>query len=106
MFEAFLENPAGPESQNPSRVQDLLERVSRQREPHYMGLTRYDVRDRAGVFVERCWAGLSRPVLDERRGEVALLNSATDETDRVLRGRGKRRFLDWPSRVSQVKLLA
>jgi DNA-binding CsgD family transcriptional regulator len=88
VFEAFPENPAAPESQNASRIRDLLGRVLGQREPHQMGLTRYDVRDRAGVFVERYWTGLSQPVLDERRGEVALLlNSATDETDRVLRER-------------------
>jgi DNA-binding CsgD family transcriptional regulator len=88
VFEVFPDNPAVPESQNASRLRVSLERVLAERAPHHMGLTRYDVRDHAGVFVERYWKPSNRPVLDEQRNDVALLlHSATNETGRILRER-------------------
>ena len=47
------------------------------------------MRDRTGVFVERHWKPLNRPVINGRSGDVEfLLHTVTDETERVLRERG------------------
>ena len=57
-----------------------------------MPVTRYDIRDRAGRFVERHWSLSNHPVLDPRRGDLLyILQTLTDETERVF---AERRTLD------------
>jgi len=88
IFDVFPDNPGVAESQNAIRLRTSFERVLRRREPDDMPLIRYDVRDRAGVFVERHWKPSNRPVLHGRSGDVEfLLHTVTKETERILRER-------------------
>ena len=88
IFDVFPDNPAVPESQNVTKLRTSFERVLRRRVPDDMPLTRYDVRDRTGAFVERHWKPSNRPILNGRSGDVEfLLHTATNETERVLRER-------------------
>jgi DNA-binding CsgD family transcriptional regulator len=85
MFDVSSDNSAVPESQNASRLQASPERTLRRRAADDMPLTRYDVRDRAGVFVERRWKPSNRAALDAPRGDVAfLLHTVRDDTGSVL----------------------
>ena len=85
MFDVFPDNPAVGGSRNQVSLRTSLERVLGQRVSDGMPLTRYDVRNRGGGFVERHWNPSNHPVLDPRGDLLYLLHTVTDETDRVLR---------------------
>ena len=88
VFDVLPDNPAVAESQNAVFLRASLERVLARLQTDDMPLTRYDVRDRTGAFVERYWKPSNRPVVDGRSGKVEfVLHTVTDETDRVLRER-------------------
>jgi Bacterial regulatory proteins, luxR family/PAS fold len=89
LFDVFPDNPADGGSKSRSDLQNSLDRVIAQRAPDTMPITRYDIRDPVGRFVERHWTPSNHPVLDPRRGDLLyILHTLTDETERVLGARG------------------
>ena len=88
VFDVFPDNPAQDGSRSLADLRASFERVLKRLVSDTMPLTRYDMRNRAGVFVERHWELSNHPVLDQRRGDVLyLLHTATDKTESVLQAR-------------------
>lgn len=72
LFDAFPENPDTRDADGVSNLYVSLQKAAQSGEPHAMAVQRYDVRDAAGLFVERHWQPLNTPILDET-GRLAFL---------------------------------
>jgi len=88
IFDVFPDNPGDPFATGVKNLSASLASVLESAQPHEMLRQRYDIRDRAGDFVERHWHPINTPVLDDN-GEVAfIIHSVEDVTETVVRLRG------------------
>ncbi|MNS37436.1 Non-motile and phage-resistance protein [compost metagenome] len=83
LFEVFPDNPDNVEA-GKDNLKASLRRVLATKEPHEMGLQRYDLMQPDGTFEVRYWKPLNAPVLGPD-GEVRyILHRVEDVTDEVL----------------------
>jgi PAS domain-containing protein len=88
LFEVFPDNPDDPLADGVSNLFSSLKTVAQTGLPHAMAVQRYDVRDPAGVFLERHWQPINTPVHDGEGRLVFLLHHVEDVTDQLRSGEG------------------
>jgi PAS domain-containing protein len=84
LFEAFPDNPDIASADGVSNLYASLRAVVQTGQPHAMAIQRYDVRDRAGKFIEKYWQPINTPVHDDNDRLICLLHHVEDVTDQVL----------------------
>lgn len=72
MFDVFPDNPGDPEASGVTNLRTSLLQVKARGSRQVMPRQRYDIRNRAGVFVERHWDPMNYPLLDDN-GEVEFI---------------------------------
>ena len=85
LFNVFPDNPGDPFADGAANIFDSLRVVAETGQPHAMAVQRYDIRNQAGVFVERYWRPVNSPVLDENGELIFILNEVLDVTGKILR---------------------
>jgi PAS domain-containing protein len=86
LFELFPENPAETNADGVSQFYASLRTAAETRRPHAMPILRYDVRDAAGVFVERYWQATNTPLQKDGR-LIYLLHVVDEVTGEMLKDR-------------------
>lgn len=84
LFEVFPDNPGDPVPTGVANLFASLAEVVRLKRPHAMDIQRYDIRNAAGVFVERHWQPLNMPILGASGEPVLILHQVIDVTSQVL----------------------
>lgn len=87
LFEIFPDNPSDTLADGVSNLYASLKAVAQTGQPHAMAVQRYDIRNRAGEFVERHWQPINSPIHDKVGNLVFLLHHVEDVTDQVERSR-------------------
>jgi hypothetical protein len=87
LFEVFPDNPADPHADGVRNLDSSLQRALERRATDVMAVQHYDIRDRAGAFVERHWSPANAPVVSGDARVVALIHRVEDVTDFVREGR-------------------
>jgi PAS domain S-box-containing protein len=72
IFDVFPDNPGDPAADGVRNLTTSLTNVLSGRSPDRMQWQRYDIRDRAGDFIERHWDPTNCPMLDDN-GEVEFI---------------------------------
>lgn len=85
LFEIFPDNPNDTLADGVSNLYASLKTVAQSGQPHAMAVQRYDIRNRAGEFVERHWQPINSPIKDKMGNLVFLLHHVEDVTDQVTR---------------------
>jgi PAS domain-containing protein len=83
LFDVFPDNPDQPLADGVNNLFISLKTVAATGRPHGMAIQRYDIRDAAGIFVERHWLPLNTPIHDTQGRLVFLLHQVEDVTDQV-----------------------
>lgn len=83
LFEIFPDNPDDVLADGVSNLYTSLRTVMQTGQPHVMAIQRYDIRDRAGEFVERHWQPINTPIHDKDGHLIFLLHHVEDVTDLV-----------------------
>ena len=84
LFVVFPENPHDTTSDGQSNLKYSLNYVLNHKTSHTMAVVRYDVKNPEGIFEERYWSPINKPILDEN-GEVDYIIHRVEEvTDFVL----------------------
>ncbi|WP_412463630.1 PAS domain-containing sensor histidine kinase [Flavobacterium mekongense] len=84
LFVVFPENPHDKTSDGQSNLKYSLNYVLNHKTSHTMAVVRYDVKNPEGIFEERYWSPINKPILDEN-GEVDYIIHRVEEvTDFVL----------------------
>ncbi|QHT65305.1 PAS domain-containing protein [Rhodocytophaga rosea] len=86
IFEVFPDNPDAPEAKGVTNLQASFREVLSSRKAHQMAIQHYDVPHptQPASFVERYWAPLNTPVLDEE-GEVSyIIHKVVNVTELVM----------------------
>lgn len=65
LFDVFPDNPDMPGADGVSNLHESLQRAAQTGRRHTMAVQRYDVRDAAGLFVEKYWRPTNTPIFDE-----------------------------------------
>ena len=81
LFDVFPDNPDDPAATGVSNLAASLDRVIRSKRPDAMAIQKYDVRRPDGVFEERRWGPLNRPVLDASGNVQWIIHCVQDPTD-------------------------
>jgi PAS domain-containing protein len=83
LFEVFPENEAAATATGPSNLRASLENVISQKVVDHLPVLRYDVLNHDGIFEERYWRSMNKPVTG-KTGEVDYIIHATIEvTDKI-----------------------
>ena len=86
LFLLFPENPDETNADGVSQFYASLRTAAETGQPHAMPIQRYDVRDGAGVFVERYWRATNTPLHKDGR-LIYLLHVVDEVTGEVLKAR-------------------
>jgi signal transduction histidine kinase len=78
LFVVFPENPEDTIADGPSNLKYSLNYVLMHKVPHTMAVQRYDIKNQYGVFEERYWSPINKPVLDDN-GEVQCIIHRVEE---------------------------
>jgi hypothetical protein len=87
IFDVFPDNPGDPNANGVRNLSTSLRQVINSRAQHAMPWQRYDVRNRDGVFVERHWSPLNKPVLDSNGDVEFIVHAVSDVTALALRAK-------------------
>lgn len=87
LFEVFPDNPDDETATGVSNLRASLDYVREHRRTHTMAVQKYDVRREDGVFEERFWSPLNKPVLNEAGELACIIHRVEDVTDFVRRER-------------------
>lgn len=87
LFDIFPDNPNDQLADGVSNLYASLKIVAQTGQAHAMAVQRYDIRNRAGEFVERHWQPINSPINDKAGNLVFLLHHVEDVTDQVTRSR-------------------
>ncbi len=104
LFDVFPENPYDLASDGQSNLKYSLNYAINHKTSHTMAVLRYDVKNQEGIFEERYWCPVNKPVLDEN-GEVDFIIHRVEEvTDFVLLTEESERALQENSKLeSQIE---
>jgi PAS domain-containing protein len=86
LFLLFPENPDETNAGGVSQFYNSLRSAAETGQPHAMPVMRYDVRDAAGVFVERYWQATNTPLHKDGR-LIYLLHVVDEVTAEALKDR-------------------
>ncbi len=86
LFEVFPDNPDDPGANGANNLRKSLQTVLATRQPHQMGIQKYDIRRPAtegGGWEERHWSPFNAPVLNERGELIYIIHRVEDVTNFV-----------------------
>lgn len=83
LLETFPQNPNGPLTRNAHFLYTALRMAADSGEEQAIAPYRHDLQNAAGVFEERHWRGLSRPLKDDAGRLIFLLGLMEDITSEV-----------------------
>jgi two-component system, sensor histidine kinase len=108
IFEVFPENPVDEQSKGPSIFRHSLQKVIQTKLSDTLPMLRYDVANTDGVFEERYWIPVNKPVLDKQKSLLFILHYTTEVTDKIIGERkereAKERNLDSVAAEKEVAL--
>src|SRR5438477_45564 len=81
LFEVFPDNPDDNTATGVSNLRDSLNYVLNNGMAHTMAVQKYDIRRPDGVFEERYWSPMNKPVLNNKKEVVYIINRAEDVTE-------------------------
>lgn len=85
LFEVFPGNPDDPGASGVSNLRASLDYVLQHKAAHTMAVQKYDIRRPDGVFEERYWSPLNKPVLDAGGDISFIIHRVEDVTGFVNR---------------------
>jgi PAS domain S-box-containing protein len=94
LFEAFGSAPSDNEKTSENLVRASLEEVLRHKLPHQLPLIRYDVANADGVYQERYWSTVNKPILNEEGEIMVIIHSTEDVTASVTSARREQQIRD------------
>lgn len=83
LFVVFPENPEDVDADGQSNLKYSLNYVLNHKTPHTMAVQRYDVKNQDGVFEERYWSPINKPVLDDNGEVTCIIHRVEEVTDFV-----------------------
>jgi PAS domain S-box-containing protein len=86
LFDVFPDNPDDPNADGVSNLRASLNTVIKTKASHAMATQKYDIRRPDGVFEERFWDPLNKPVLNENGELTYIIHSVVDVTQRIKSG--------------------
>jgi len=81
LFEVFPDNPGDPNADGVRNLKASLDFVLQHRTHHKMAIQKYDIRTPDGVFEERFWSPLNKPVLDANGNVCYVIHRVEDVTE-------------------------
>lgn len=85
LFDVFPDNPEDSSADGVKNLRSSLEKVLATKLPSAMPIQKYDIRRPDGVFEERFWSPLNKPVLNSNNEVVYITHSVVDITERLKR---------------------
>lgn len=83
LFDVFPDNPDDNAADGVNNLGISLQTVLHTKRPHAMAIQKYDIRRPNGIFEERFWSPLNKPVLNDKGEVVYLIHSVVDVTERL-----------------------
>jgi PAS domain S-box-containing protein len=83
IFEVFPDNPGDPTADGVSNLRTSLNTVIKTKAAHEMAIQKYDIRRPDGVFEERYWSPINKPVIDDKGELTYIIHCVVDVTRRV-----------------------
>ena len=83
LFVVFPENPEDIIADGQSNLKYSLNYVLKHKTAHTMAVQRYDVKNQEGIFEERYWCPINKPVLDENDEVLYIIHRVEEVTDFV-----------------------
>ncbi|HET6462276.1 MAG TPA: PAS domain-containing protein [Candidatus Krumholzibacteria bacterium] len=86
LFEVFPDNPSA-EAQGAKKMETSLRDVLTNGTAHSIRVIRYDIQDRLsgeGVWIEKYWTAISRPVIDRTNREVLYVLTESRDVTRII----------------------
>lgn len=88
LFEVFPDNPNDPSATGVLNLKASLNRVLQYKKADAMAVQKYDVRKPDGLFEERSWSPLNKPVLDQD-GNVRFIIHRVEDVTEILKEKDK-----------------
>ena len=83
LFVVFPENPEDVTADGPSNLKNSLNYVLTHKTAHTMAVQRYDVKNQDGVFEQRYWSPINKPVFDANGEVQCIIHRVEEVTDFV-----------------------
>ena len=83
IFESFPSNPGEIRDTGAERLRNSLIQVIDNKTEHEMSLQRYDVQDADGIFSERYWKAVNKPILDADGSVLYIIHTAEEVTELI-----------------------
>ncbi|MFT3933966.1 MAG: ATP-binding protein [Chitinophagaceae bacterium] len=83
LFDVFPDNPNDPNANGEFNLQASLRYVISSGQPHNMAVQKYDVRGPDGVFEERYWSCMNKPIFDAAGNLQCIVHRAEDVSEFV-----------------------
>jgi len=83
LFEAFPDNPDDTTATGTSNLRTSLNTVLKTKAAHTMAVQKYDIRRPDGMFEERYWSPLNKPVLNSKKEVAYIIHRVEDVTEFV-----------------------
>lgn len=83
LFVVFPENPDDVIADGQSNLKYSLNYVLKNKTAHTMAVQRYDVKNQEGIFEERYWCPINKPVLNENDEVLYIIHRVEEVTDFV-----------------------
>lgn len=83
LFVVFPENPEDTTADGQSNLKYSLNYVLTHKTLHTMAVQRYDIKNQDGVFKQRYWSPINKPVLDENNEVQYIIHRVEEVTDFV-----------------------
>ncbi len=81
VFEVFPDNPDDPgAAKGSSSLRASLNSVLEAKQPHTMGVLKYDIRGADGIFEERYWMPVNSPYFNDNNELLYIINQVEDVT--------------------------
>lgn len=83
LFDVFPDNPDDPNANGVSKLHESLKIVLKTKKSHRMDIQKYDIKNEAGIFEERYWSPINKPVLDANGTIIYLAHGVMDVTKQL-----------------------
>lgn len=99
LFDVFPDNPDDPDADGVNKLNASLKIVLQTKRPHAMAIQKYDIRRPSGVFEERYWSPLNKPVLNDEGVVMFIIHSVQDVTEQL---RHEREMLQAANEIKEL----
>jgi PAS domain S-box-containing protein len=83
LFDVFPDNPDDQAATGETNLRLSLQYVLQHKVSHTMAVQKYDIRNPDGVFEERYWSPLNKPVMDADQRVKLIIHRVEDVTDMI-----------------------